>query len=82
MVQVVLSILKPAGSAGATVQLTIAPPKLLKVMFVMAKSIIATWSAPAVFTRLGAGAVPPLDEEPHAAIDPSALIAAKADLVE
>jgi hypothetical protein len=74
MVQVVLSILKPAGSAGATVQLTIAPPKLLKVMFVMAKSIIATWSAPAVFTRLGAGAVPPLDEEPHAAIDPSALI--------
>jgi hypothetical protein len=28
-------------------------------MFVMAKSIIATWSAPAVFTRLGAGAVPP-----------------------
>jgi hypothetical protein len=26
--------------------------------------------------------VPPLDEEPHAAIDPSALIAAKADLVE
>jgi hypothetical protein len=41
MVQVVLSILKPAGSAGATVQLTIAPPKLLKVMFVMAKAHIA-----------------------------------------
>jgi hypothetical protein len=82
IVQVALSILKPAGSAGATVQLEIAPPKLLKVIFVMAKSIIATWSAPAVFARLGAGVVPPSDEEPHAVIDPSALIAAKADLVE
>jgi hypothetical protein len=39
IVQVALSILKPAGSAGATVQLEIAPPKLLKVIFVMAKSI-------------------------------------------
>jgi hypothetical protein len=36
MVQVALSILKPAGSVGATVQLTIAPPELLKVMSVMA----------------------------------------------
>jgi hypothetical protein len=32
MVQVALSILKPAGSVGATVQLTIAPPELLKVL--------------------------------------------------
>jgi hypothetical protein len=32
MVQVVLSILKPAGSEGATVQLVIVPPELLKVM--------------------------------------------------
>jgi hypothetical protein len=30
MVQVVLLILKPAGSVGATVQLAIAPPELLK----------------------------------------------------
>jgi hypothetical protein len=29
----VLSILKPAGSEGATVQLVIVPPELLKVMF-------------------------------------------------
>jgi hypothetical protein len=133
MVQVVLSILKPAGSVGATVQLTIAPaelptfnnsggaiasctaaptlpaglsinsttctisgtptevrartvytvtaknatdntdsasfsltvnapapnltpPELLKVMLVMAKPIIAIWSAPVAFVRLGAGA--------------------------
>jgi hypothetical protein len=41
MVQVVLSILKPAGNVGATVQLAIAPPELLKVMSVMAKSIKA-----------------------------------------
>jgi hypothetical protein len=33
MVQVALSILKPVGSAGATAQLAIAPPELLKVMF-------------------------------------------------
>jgi hypothetical protein len=39
MVQVVLSILKPAGSEGATVQLVIAPPELLKVMFAMAEPI-------------------------------------------
>jgi hypothetical protein len=32
MVQVVLLILKPAGSVGVTVQLVIAPPELLKVM--------------------------------------------------
>jgi hypothetical protein len=32
MVQVALSILKPAGSVGVTVQLAIAPPELLKVM--------------------------------------------------
>jgi hypothetical protein len=43
MVQVVLSILKPAGNVGATVQLAIAPPELLKVIFVMAKSIKAIW---------------------------------------
>jgi hypothetical protein len=36
IVQVALSILKPAGSAGATVQLEIAPPKLLKVILVTA----------------------------------------------
>jgi hypothetical protein len=41
MVQVALSILKPAGSVGVTVQLAIAPPELLKVMLVMAKLIIA-----------------------------------------
>jgi hypothetical protein len=34
MVQVALSILKPAGSVGATVQLTIAPAELPKVMSV------------------------------------------------
>jgi hypothetical protein len=39
-VQVVLSILKPAGSAGATVQLAIVLPELLKVMSVMAEPII------------------------------------------
>jgi hypothetical protein len=44
MVQVVLSILKPAGNVGATVQLAIAPPELLKVMSVMAEPIIATQS--------------------------------------
>jgi hypothetical protein len=53
MVQVVLSILKPAGNVGATVQLAIAPPELLKVMSVMAEPIIATWSA--TFAILGAG---------------------------
>jgi hypothetical protein len=37
MVQVALSILKPAGSVGVTVQVAIAPPELLKVMLVMAK---------------------------------------------
>jgi hypothetical protein len=72
--QVVLSILKPAGSAGATVQLAIVLPELLKVMSVMAEPIIATWSAPAAFARLG-GIVLPSDEEPHAAIEPSALTA-------
>jgi hypothetical protein len=41
MVQVVLSILKPAGSVGAIVQLAIAPPELLKVMSVMAEPITA-----------------------------------------
>jgi hypothetical protein len=51
-----LSILKPAGSVGVTVQLAIAPPELLKVMLVMAKPIIAIWSAPVAFVRLGAGA--------------------------
>jgi hypothetical protein len=40
MVQVVLSILKPAGSVGATVQLAIVPPELIKVMFAMAEPII------------------------------------------
>jgi hypothetical protein len=35
MVQVALSILKPVGRVGATVQLAIAPSELLKVMFVM-----------------------------------------------
>jgi hypothetical protein len=39
-----------------TVQLAIAPPELLKVMLVMAKPIIAIWSAPVAFVRLGAGA--------------------------
>jgi hypothetical protein len=39
MVQVVLLILKPAGSAGVIVQLAIASPELLKVISVMAKSI-------------------------------------------
>jgi uncharacterized membrane protein (DUF2068 family) len=37
-------------------QLTIAPPELLKVMSVMAESVVAIWSAPVVFVRLGAGA--------------------------
>jgi hypothetical protein len=55
VIQVALSILKPAGSVGATVQLAIAPPELLKVMFVMVEPIKAIWSAPAVFARLGAG---------------------------
>jgi transketolase C-terminal domain/subunit len=36
-------------------------------------------SAPVVFVRLGAGVVPPTDEEPHAVIDPLALMATKAD---
>jgi hypothetical protein len=44
MVQVVLSILKPAGNVGATVQLAIAPPELLKVMSVMTEPVIAIWS--------------------------------------
>jgi hypothetical protein len=51
MVQVALSILKPAGSVGATVQLTIAPPELLKVMSVMAESVVAIWSAPVAFVK-------------------------------
>jgi hypothetical protein len=42
---------KPAGSVGATVQLEIAPPELLKVMSVMAEPIVTTWSA--AFERLG-----------------------------
>jgi hypothetical protein len=49
MVQVALSILKPAGSVGATVQLAIAPPELLKVMFVMALKAdgsIKVWGDP------------------------------------
>jgi hypothetical protein len=44
IVQVVLLILKPAGSVGVAVQLAIAPPELLKVMLVMAEPIVATWS--------------------------------------
>ncbi|VVM18718.1 hypothetical protein BSPWISOXPB_1359 [uncultured Gammaproteobacteria bacterium] len=75
MVQVVLSILKPAGSVGAIVQLAIAPPELLKVMSVMAEPITATWFIP--FARLGASAVPPVDEEPHVVIVPSVLMATK-----
>jgi hypothetical protein len=51
MAQVALLILKPAGSVGATVQLEIAPPELLKVMSVMAEPIVTTWSA--AFERLG-----------------------------
>jgi hypothetical protein len=47
MVQVALSILKPVGRVGATVQLAIAPSELLKVMFVMVEPIIAIWSTPA-----------------------------------
>jgi hypothetical protein len=42
----------------------------------MAEPITTIWSAPVVFVRLGAGVVPPTDEEPHAVIDPSALMAA------
>jgi hypothetical protein len=45
-------------SAGATVQLAIALPELLKVMSVMAEPIIATWSAPAAFARLGGIVLP------------------------
>jgi hypothetical protein len=62
----------PAGSgytkiySTATVQLVIVPPELLKVMFAMAEPITTIWSAPVVFVRLGAGVVPPTDEEPHA----------------
>jgi hypothetical protein len=41
MTQVVLSILKPVGSVGTTVQLAIVPPELLKVMSVMAEPIKA-----------------------------------------
>jgi hypothetical protein len=73
MVQVALSILKPVGSAGATVQLAIAPPELLKVIFLIAEPIIASWFTPAAFARLGASVVPPADEVPHAVIVPSAL---------
>jgi hypothetical protein len=36
MVQVVLLILKPAGSVGATVQLVIAPPELLNKQLLLA----------------------------------------------
>jgi hypothetical protein len=39
-------------------------------MFAMAEPITTIWSAPVVFVRLGAGVVPPTDEEPHAVIDP------------
>jgi hypothetical protein len=46
--------------AGATVQLAIVLPELLKVMSVMVEPIIATWSAPAAFARLG-GIVLPSD---------------------
>jgi hypothetical protein len=42
----------PAGSAGATVQLAIVLPELLKVMSVMVEPIIATWSAPAMDIRM------------------------------
>jgi uncharacterized membrane protein YvlD (DUF360 family) len=78
MVQVALSILKPAGSVGAVFSLTVNAPApnltnatgadqiaiisfaitniLLKVMSVMAKPIIAIWSAPVAFARLGASA--------------------------
>jgi hypothetical protein len=52
MVQVVLLILKPAGSVGATVQLAIAPPELLKVMSLIAEPIVAIWST--AFAILGA----------------------------
>jgi hypothetical protein len=52
MVQVAPSKRKPAGSAGVTVQLAIAPPELLKVMSVMTESIITIWSAPVAFARL------------------------------
>jgi hypothetical protein len=61
------------------VQLVIAPPELLKVMFAMAEPITTIWFVSVVFVRLGAGVVPPIDEEPHAVIDPSALMATKAD---
>jgi hypothetical protein len=53
MVQVVLLILKPVGSAGVIVQLAIASPELLKVISVMAKSIVAIW--PPVLAMLGVG---------------------------
>jgi hypothetical protein len=68
MVQVALSILKPVGSAGATAQLAIAPPELLKVMFLIAEPIIASWFTPAAFARLGASVVPSADEVPHAVL--------------
>jgi hypothetical protein len=55
-----------------TVQLAIAPPELLKVMFLIAEPIIASWFTPAAFARLGASVVPPADEVPHAVIVPSA----------
>jgi hypothetical protein len=37
-------------------------------MFAMAEPITTIWSAPVVFVRLGAGVVPPTDEEPHAVV--------------
>ncbi|VVH55635.1 hypothetical protein BSPCLSOX_2235 [uncultured Gammaproteobacteria bacterium] len=82
MVQVALSILKPAGSVGATVQLAIAPAELPKVMSVMARPTIAIWFAPATFVILGAGIMPPEFESPHVVIEPSILMAAKACQVE
>jgi hypothetical protein len=54
----------------------------LKVMFLIAEPIIASWFTPAAFARLGASVVPSADEVPHAVIVPSALKAAKANIVE
>jgi hypothetical protein len=51
-------------------------------MFVMVEPIIAIWSTPVAFARLGASVAPPIDKGPHVVIDPSALIAVKTDSVE
>ncbi|SSC09784.1 hypothetical protein BPUTEOSOX_639 [thiotrophic endosymbiont of Bathymodiolus puteoserpentis (Logatchev)] len=82
MVQVALLVLKPAGSVGATVQLVIAPPELLKVMLVMAEPIIAIWFVFTAVVSLGASVMPPAYEGPHLVIVPSALMATKALPVE